>query len=93
MDGTRKHAYAQRLLDRYQAIFDNRGLVTEQSYLHGAPVPHGTPGSARPDVFDPSTGIAYDYKFTLNPPGISQRQWDNNATHVPGLSLTIPVNP
>ncbi|WKX13578.1 polymorphic toxin-type HINT domain-containing protein [Streptomyces sp. NL15-2K] len=93
VDGSRKHKYAEKILGRYQNIFDNRGLQLEQSWLGGAPVPHGTPGSARPDVFDPSSGIAYDYKFTRNPPGISRGQWDKNALNVPGLSLTIPVVP
>lgn len=92
--GTKKHAYADKLLTRYQGIYGSRGLVTEQSYLNGAVVPHGTAGSARPDVYDPAAGIIYDYKFLLNPGrGIGQRQANLNANHVPGAWLTIEVNP
>ncbi|MCZ9348131.1 HINT domain-containing protein, partial [Streptomyces sp. TRM76130] len=92
--GTKKHAYADKLLTRYQGIYGSRGLVTEQSYLNGAVVPHGTAGSARPDVYDPATGIIYDYKFLMNPGrGIGQRQANLNANHVPGAWLTIEVNP
>jgi hypothetical protein len=91
--GTKKHAYAATILDRYQKIYGSRGLVIEQAYLNGVPVPGKPKGSAIPDVFDPSTGIIYDYKFVLKPPGIKQSQRDLNATHVPGASLTIEVNP
>ncbi|MFE7779237.1 polymorphic toxin-type HINT domain-containing protein [Streptomyces sp. NPDC057445] len=92
--GTKKHAYADKLLTRYQGIYGSRGLVTEQSYLNGAVVPHGTAGSARPDVYDPAAGIIYDYKFLMNPGrGIGQRQANLNANHVPGAWLTIEVNP
>ncbi|NUK10469.1 Teneurin-1 [Streptomyces lunaelactis] len=93
VDGTRKHKYAEKILDRYQKIFDDRGLILEESYLNRRPVSHGTKGSARPDVYDQGAGIAYDYKFTKNPPGIGKTQWDKNANHVPGLQLTIPVVP
>ncbi|MFD3381255.1 MULTISPECIES: hypothetical protein [unclassified Streptomyces] len=88
-----KLKYAETVLNRYQSIFEDPGLVAERSYLNGRQVPHGTQGSARPDVYDPSTGIAYDYKFTKNPPGIGKSQWDKNANHVPGLYLTVPVVP
>ncbi|MFE3578269.1 ricin-type beta-trefoil lectin domain protein [Streptomyces vinaceus] len=92
--GTKKHAYADKLLTRYQGIYGSRGLVTEQSYLNGAVVPHGTAGSARPDVYDPAAGIIYDYKFLVNPGrGIGQRQANLNANQVPGAWLTIEVNP
>lgn len=57
-------------------------------------MPKGTRGSARPDVFDPATGIVYDYKFLVKPGrGIGQRQANLNANNVPGVSLTIEVNP
>ena len=65
--GSQKHAYADRLLDRYQKIFGSRGLLTEKSWeLHqGVPrrVPYGTKGSTRVDVLDTATRRAYDYKF------------------------------
>lgn len=68
--------------------------MTEQSYLGGAPVARGTAGSARPDVYDPAEGIVYDYKFVMKPGrGISKWQADKNANNVPGVNLTIEVNP
>ncbi|WP_158754718.1 ricin-type beta-trefoil lectin domain protein [Streptomyces sp. NRRL F-2580] len=92
--GTKKHKYAETLLNRYQGIYGSRGLVAEQSYLNGVVVPHGTAGSARPDVYDPAAGIIYDYKFLVHPGrGIGQRQANLNANQVPGAWLTIEVNP
>lgn len=94
VSGTAKHAYADTLLTRYQGIYGNRGLITEQSYLGGVPVPRGTAGSARPDVFDPTAGIVYDYKFVKNPgQGIGKWQADKNVLNVPGVNLTVEVNP
>ncbi|MYS21868.1 intein C-terminal splicing region [Streptomyces sp. DvalAA-14] len=94
VSGNAKHAYADTLLTRYQGIYGNRGLITEQSYLRGLPVPRGTAGSARPDVFDPAGGIVYDYKFVKNPGlGIGKWQADKNALNVPGVNLTVEVNP
>ncbi|WP_329456285.1 polymorphic toxin-type HINT domain-containing protein [Streptomyces sp. NBC_01497] len=94
VSGTAKHAYADTLLTRYQGIYGNRGLITEKSYLGGAPVPRGTAGSARPDVFDPAAGVVYDYKFVKNPgQGIGKWQADKNALNVPGVNLTVEVNP
>ncbi|MER5181772.1 LamG-like jellyroll fold domain-containing protein [Streptomyces sp. NPDC002896] len=92
--GTAKHAYADKLLQRYQGIYGNRGLVTEQSYLGGVPVARGTAGSARPDVYDPASGTVWDYKFVLKPGrGIGKAQADKNAINVPGVNVTIEVNP
>jgi RHS repeat-associated protein len=67
VQGTLKHGYAQRLLDRYQSMYGSRGLQTEVSYLNGQAVPYGTKGSVRLDVYEPSTGSIWDYKFTPNP--------------------------
>lgn len=67
VQGSLKHGYAQRLLDRYQLMYGNRGLQTEISYLKGQRVPYGTKGSVRLDVYEQSTGIVWDYKFTPNP--------------------------
>ena len=36
--GTAKHGYAQRLLNRYQGMYGDRGLVTETSWLNRNPV-------------------------------------------------------
>ncbi|MEH0423269.1 hypothetical protein [Streptomyces sp. B21-083] len=94
MNGTLKHSYAEKLLNRYQGIYGSHGLIAEQSYLAGVPVGKGTRGSARPDVFDPATGIIYDYKFLINPGrGIGKKQADLNANNVPGATVTIEVNP
>ena len=67
VQGTVKHGYAQRLLDRYQSMYGGQGLQTEASYLNGQAVPYGTKGSVRLDVHDPSTGSVWDYKFTRTP--------------------------
>jgi hypothetical protein len=67
VQGTLKHGYSQRLLDRYQSMYGNRGLQTEVSYLNGQAVPYGTKGSVRLDVYEPSTGSVWDYKFTQSP--------------------------
>ncbi|MFD7555500.1 polymorphic toxin-type HINT domain-containing protein [Streptomyces sp. NPDC059835] len=94
VSGTLKHSYAENLLNRYQGIYGDRGLIQEQSYLGGVQVPRGTAGSARPDVYDPASGIIYDYKFVQNPGrGIGQSQANKNASNVPGAWLTIEVNP
>ncbi|MES2735661.1 MAG: RHS repeat-associated core domain-containing protein [Verrucomicrobiota bacterium] len=67
VQGTLKHGYAERLLDRYQSLYGSRGLQTEASYLNGQAVPYRTKGSVRLDVYEPSTGSVWDYKFTPNP--------------------------
>lgn len=69
VQGTLKHSYAKALLERYQLMFGNRGLLAEKSYIGGQQVPYGTPGSARLDVFDEgwwpgATREVFDYKFT-----------------------------
>ncbi|MYZ36310.1 MULTISPECIES: hypothetical protein [unclassified Streptomyces] len=94
VNGTLKHSYAEKLLNRYQGIYGSRGLIPEQSYLGGVPVAKGTKGSARPDVFDPATGIIYDCRFLIRPGrGIGRSQADLNANNVPGATLTIELNP
>ncbi|MES2506455.1 MAG: RHS repeat-associated core domain-containing protein [Verrucomicrobiota bacterium] len=67
VQGTLKHGYAERLLDRYQSLYGSRGLQTEASYLNGQAVPYRTKGSVRLDVYEPSTGSVWDYKFTPTP--------------------------
>jgi RHS repeat-associated protein len=93
--GTHKHAYADRLLERYQSMTGQRQhLLREQSYLNGQPVPRGTAGSARPDVYDPGSGAVYDYKFTVNPGrGIPARQQGNNARNLPNVTSQTEINP
>jgi hypothetical protein len=43
-NGTRMHKYAKNLLDRYQRMFGDRGLVTERSFIQGVEVSYGTKG-------------------------------------------------
>ena len=73
VQGTLKHSYAAALLERYQQMFGNRGLLVEKSYIGGQQVPYGTPGSVRLDVFDEgwwagATRKVFDYKFTRQQP-------------------------
>jgi hypothetical protein len=91
--GIHKHTYAKRLLDRYQGRYGNRGLETEVSFLNNARVPYGTRGSVRLDVLDSGNGIVYDYKFVLNPPGLTQSQVNRITSNVPGINSVIEINP
>ena len=53
--GISKHAYADRLLTRYQQMFGNRGLHPEVRYIDGAPWRQGVDplkGSVRLDVVE-----------------------------------------
>jgi hypothetical protein len=53
-----------------------------------------TPGSARPDVYDPVTGRVNDYKFTINPGrGIPARQQANNTRNLPHVTSQTEINP
>jgi hypothetical protein len=63
--GSRKHAYADRLLTRYQRMYGDRGLTTEVSYSRGQAGLHGK-GSIRLDVVEGplnNPAAIYDYKF------------------------------
>jgi RHS repeat-associated protein len=91
--GTLKHTYAETLLNRYQNIYGYRGLDTEVSYLGGSRVPHGTPGSARLDVEDTVSNLAYDYKFVQHPPGLTRSQVDHIVTEAPHIPYVIEINP
>ncbi|MHC4331614.1 MAG: hypothetical protein ACYSWW_26210, partial [Planctomycetota bacterium] len=71
--GTKKHKYSKDLLLRHQKIFGQRGLLPESSWLNGSRVPYGTRGSVRLDVFDPVTGMIWDYKFGIMPMGATQK--------------------
>lgn len=97
VNGSKKHSYADKLLQRYQKTTGQRThLETETSYLNKNPIPvnRGTKGSARPDVYDPITGTIYDYKFVKNPgKGISQRQQNHNSNNVPFVTNQIEINP
>lgn len=93
--GSRKHSYAERFMKRYQKMTKQRThLEVEESYLNGQIKPRGTPGSARPDLYDPITGNVYDYKFTTNPGnGISSRQQFHNAVNLPKTGQQVEINP
>ncbi|MBK7774713.1 MAG: RHS repeat-associated core domain-containing protein [Sandaracinaceae bacterium] len=91
--GSLKHRYAQRVLDRYQRMFGDRGLRTEISFLGRVQVRYGTRGSARIDVLDELANIAYDFKFTIRPPGMSARQISHIQSQGPLGVRVVEVNP
>lgn len=55
--GTAKHQYANKLLNRYQKIYGDRGLIPNYSFNNGV----GNRGFI--DVLDNTNGIIYDFKF------------------------------
>ncbi|MGL4108490.1 polymorphic toxin-type HINT domain-containing protein [Clostridium sp. LP20] len=93
--GTKKHAYSQKLIDRYQSMFGDRGLRTETTWLGGNAATYGTKGSARIDVLDTINNTAYDYKFTIRPgKGLSKRQTNKIFNNGPSyLQYVKEVNP
>lgn len=91
--GSLKHGYANRLLQRYQRLYGDRGLRGEISFMNRRVVPYGTKGSARIDVLDVNANIAYDYKFVVRPPGLSPRQVAKIQTHGPRGVTVREVNP
>jgi RHS repeat-associated protein len=96
VQGSRKHDYAARVLKRYQKMTGQRKyLEAEQSYLGKNPARHGTPGSARPDVYNRNTGEVFDYKFTKNPSSaISGRQQAHNVLNLPPtVSTQTAIHP
>jgi hypothetical protein len=95
LQGTWKHNYAKRVLDRYQSMTGQKiHLLTEETYLNGAVEKYGKLGSSRPDVFDPLTGTIYDYKFVKNTGnGLSSAQMNKNLRNVPGLTSQFEINP
>lgn len=91
--GTLKHSYAQKLLERYQGIFGDRGLEPEFSFRRGLEIRYGFPGSVRFDVFDVAARIGYDYKFTLRSPNMRMRQFLRGKRHgIRGIRI-FEVNP
>ncbi|MFO0979218.1 MAG: RHS repeat-associated core domain-containing protein [Planctomycetaceae bacterium] len=93
VEGTLKHGYADKLLERYQLMFGDRGLSTEVRYYGGRPWTQGDPlkGSIRLDVVEgpvASPTAVFDYKFgnaTLTPPRILQ------IRRVGGIGPSVPV--
>jgi hypothetical protein len=87
--GTRQHKRARDVLDRYQQMFGERGLVTERSFINGLEVPYGSKGSTRLDVLDTLTGDVWDYKFGVTP--MSQGQINRIFQHGPGINSVTPL--
>ena len=80
-------------MERYQRIYGGRGLVTEASWCGGFNRPYGTRGSVRLDVFDQTTGIVYDYKFTLEP-HLSRSRIQRIIREGPdGITDVLPIGP
>lgn len=81
-------------MEQYHTGFQ-RGLQTETSWLNHARVTRGTPGSARLDVWDVSTGTVFDYKFVRNPGlGLGTRQINHINNNGPlGILQILEVNP
>lgn len=66
--GTYKHKYSELMLDRYQRMFGDRGLLTEQRYINGNPWQPGDSliGSIKLDVIKGPANrpsFVWDYKF------------------------------
>lgn len=95
VQGSLKHNYADRLMQRYQRMTGQKThLKTDTSYLNGVQVPRGTAGSARPDVYNPTTGEVFDYKFTKNPnSSISQSQQNHNTNNLPYVTSQTAIHP
>lgn len=93
--GLKKHAYAKKLLDRYQRRYGRRGLETEVNYKGHRPAGYGEKGSTRLDVYDITTGEVYDYKFTQKPGrGVPQSQQHKIRREGPrNMRNIIEVNP
>ncbi len=92
--GTLKHTYSQRLINRYQSIYGDRGLVTERSWLNGSRANYGTRGSSRLDVLDTTTMNVYDFKFTIRPPALTTRQINQIRVNGPaGIRGIFEINP
>lgn len=95
LQGTAKHGYAEALIRRYQRMTGQRThLEIESSYLGGSSVPRGTAGSARPDVYNPSTGEVFDFKFTRDSSSpIRPSQQANNAANLPSTTSQTAIHP
>ena len=96
--GIKKHAYAARLIERYQRRYGpvGRGLSMEQSYLEGMYLGRSAnlKGSVRLDVVEGSAytpTAVYDFKFiTTSNPALSQRRIRNIQSNA-GLLPTTPI--
>ena len=96
--GTRKHAYAAELVERYQRRYGavGGGLTVEQSYRGGRHLGQSVNvrGSVRLDVVEgpPASPTAiFDFKFTLNPnPTLSPRRIAGIRAGA-GLAPSVPI--
>ena len=80
--GTKKHTYAEKLIDRYQSIHGDRGLRTNEYFNNGP----GNRGFL--DVHDTQNNIIYDFKFGKNPK-MGQPQIDKYMRNFPGKKLFL----
>ena len=81
--GTKKHIYAEKLIDRYQSIHGDRGLRTNEFFNNGP----GNRGFL--DVHDTQNYIIYDFKFGKNPK-MGQPQINKYMRNFPGNQV-VPV--
>ena len=87
--GTKKHTYAENLIERYQKIYGDRGLKTNEYFNNGP----GNRGFL--DVHDIQNKIIYDFKFGKNPK-MGQPQIDKYMRNFPNnqvVPIKKPVNP
>ncbi len=64
--GKQKHDYAEKVFNRYQKMTGQRlDLVAEKRYKNGRPWERGMglQDSVKPDLYNKTTGVPYDYKF------------------------------
>lgn len=96
--GIQKHAYAARLIERYQRRYGpvGRGLSTEPSYYEGIYLGRSInpKGSIRLDLVEGPVHApiaVYDFKFTATPnPTLSLRRIRQIQSHT-GLLPAIPI--
>ncbi len=96
--GTRKHKYAEKLLERYQDMSGRRReLAAEKLFKGGKELNRGDPtrGSTRLDVVDGKERVVYDYKFVQNPgKGLRPQQIQKIQQQGPeNIVKIIEINP
>jgi hypothetical protein len=94
--GTRKHQYAENLLDRYQKIHGDRGIELEKRWLNGKRWEPGDPlqGTSVLDTRDAASNTVYDYKFVQNPgKGLRPAQIRSIETNAQSGATIQEINP
>ena len=81
--GTKKHTYAEKLIERYQKMYGDRGLKTNEFFNNGT----GNRGFL--DVHDTKNNIIYDFKFGKNPK-MGQPQINKYQRNFPGNKV-VPI--